>query len=75
MTDAEELRTKAERKLRLAAAVTDDAAAANLCKLAADFLARARALEQRVPPKDELGSGRRRSTENRHRLFYWRLGG
>jgi hypothetical protein len=56
MTDAEELRTKAERKLRLAAAVTDDAAAANLRKLAADFLARARALEQRVPPRDELGS-------------------
>jgi hypothetical protein len=36
--DVEELRTKAERKLRLAAAVTDDAAAANLRKLAADFL-------------------------------------
>jgi hypothetical protein len=57
MTDAEEFRTKAERKLRLAAAVTDDAAAANLRKLAADFLARARAMERRgIPPKDELGS-------------------
>jgi hypothetical protein len=58
MADAAELRAKAERALRLAAAVTDDTVADNLRKMAAEFLEQAEQLEQqpkRPRPDTEEG--------------------
>ena len=54
MSDAHELRAKAERCLRLAAQVTDDKVAASLKALAAEYLDRVRELEgPPTPPPAE----------------------
>jgi hypothetical protein len=45
LADAEDLRARAEHALRLAAAVNDDTAAANLRAMATELLERAQALE------------------------------
>jgi hypothetical protein len=50
MSDARELRSKAERCLRLAAQITDDKVAASLKTLAAEYLDRAAEIEGTRPP-------------------------